>query len=359
MILKRTRVRTLILAMLLVCMVLVPAASAKNPSDSKVETYGIKGLDANKVKEIEARASYIKSLPDTIQNAPYMGLVTADDETKKAVLGHIDNLSISDSEKNEMKNEMEDIWSRVPDKITEDDYPVIQKIGDAVTKYVEDTYLAGMQSPKWGAKAHSGLISAGVKLVYKDSTKAKWAADAAPLPDSLDTGVDRYFFHYYNPAYNQGYGGAPGKCLYYTQYAKDYYAAGQFYNAFYNLGLASHYLSDVGNPMHSGGEVSQGLAYLLGNSYHTSYESYVESNWGSGCKYSQYPNNNAGIKSVTSPSQAVKDLAAYSNPYFSTLWGQITAHPSNFNTSTTQYVTAKVLLETAKYNAGLARYIKS
>lgn len=356
MTLKRTGIGILLLTMLLVSTTFVPAASA---AANKVETYGIEGLTSQKVKEIEARVSYTKSLPDIVQNAPYMGLVAADNETKKAVLGHIDNLSIADSEKSEMKNSLQDIWSRVPNRVTKEDYPMIQKIGDAVTKYVEDTYLAGMQSPKWGAKAHSNLISAGVILVYKDSTKASWAATAAPLPDSKDTGVDRYFLHYYNPAYNQGYGGAPGRCLYYTQYAKDFYKSGQWYNAFTNLGLASHYLSDVGNPMHTGGEVSQGLAYLLGNDYHKAYESYVENNWNSGCKYSQYANNNAGIKSISSPSQAVKNLAAYSNPYFSTLWGQITANPNNFDTTTTRYVTAKVLLETAKYNAGLASYIKS
>ncbi|WP_440946020.1 hypothetical protein ACSAZL_18360 [Methanosarcina sp. T3] len=111
--------------------------------------------------------------------------------------------------------------------------------------------------------------------------------------------------------------------------------------------------------MHSAGEVSQGLDYLLGNNYHAAYENYVGSNWNSGCIYSQYANNNAGIISITDPSKAVKDLAAYSNPYFSTLWGEITANPSNFDTTTTRYITANVVLKTAKYNAGLAEYIST
>lgn len=334
-------------------------ASAKNPSEGKVETYGIKDLDAKKVKEIETRASYIRSLPATIQNAPYVGLVTADDETKKAVLGYIDNLSIVNSEKSEMKSALQDIWSRVPNKVTKEDYPTIQKIGDAVTKYVEDTYLAGMQT-KWKKSGHSNLISAGVKLIYKDSTKAKWAADAAPLPDSQDTGVNRYFLHYYNPAYNQGYGGAPGRCLYYATSAKEYYKAGKMDKAFTNLGLASHYLSDVGNPMHTGGEVSQGLAYLFNHDYHTAYENYVENNWYSNENYHEYVDGNAGSRKVTDPAKAVKSLATYTNPYFNLLWNEITKNPKDFGSSkTVKYITAKVVLETAKYNAGLASYIKN
>lgn len=82
-------IEILALTMLLLSIMLVPAASAavdkasvKNLSDSKVETYGIEGLTPQEVKEIEARASYIRSLPDTVQNAPYIGLVTADDSTK-------------------------------------------------------------------------------------------------------------------------------------------------------------------------------------------------------------------------------------------------------------------------------------
>ncbi|PAV12360.1 hypothetical protein ASJ81_06500 [Methanosarcina spelaei] len=150
---KKFRIAMLILAIFLMSFVLIPTGSAaaekvniKNFSDSKVETYDIKGLDANKVKEIESRASYIKSLPETIQNAPYIGLVTADNETKKVVLGYIDNFSVSNSEKKEMKKEIKDIWNRVPNRITEKDYPEIQKIGDAVSKYVEDTYWANKQN---------------------------------------------------------------------------------------------------------------------------------------------------------------------------------------------------------------------
>jgi hypothetical protein len=108
-----------------------------------------------------------------------------------------------------MKKEIKDIWNRVPNKITEKDYPKIQKIGDSVTKYVEDTYWANKQSIQWKTSAHSGLISAGVSLVYTNSQWASWAANLAPTPDSTDQGADRYWYHYYNPSI----GGGSSICL--------------------------------------------------------------------------------------------------------------------------------------------------
>ncbi len=346
--------------MLLVSIAFVPAvsaaadkANANNSSDSEVETYDIEGLTPEKMREIEAEVDRVRNMPDTIHNAPYIGLVTANDETKKVVLGYIDNLSVSDSEKKEMKKELKDIWSRVPDKITEKDYPVIQKIGDAITKYVEDTYWADEQSIQWIDTAHSGLIKAGVNLAYGNSQWAGWAANYAPKPDYTDTGADRYWYHYYNPSIG---GGAPDACSARAGVAKTYYSMGSSYRqtAFENLGLASHYLSDAGQPMHTGVSLD-----TFKKDQHLQYEQYVDNNWNSGCKYSQYANNNAGIKSVTNPSQAVKDLAAFSKPYYSQLWAEINNNPNNFDTTTTRYITAKALLETAKYNAGLAKYIST
>lgn len=352
---------TLLLAMLLVSsIVLVSAASAaadkanaNNFSDNEVETYGIEGLTPEKVKEIEAEVNRVRNMPDTIHNAPYIGLVTANDETKKVILGYIDNLSVSNSEKKEMKKELKDIWSRVPDKITEKDYPMIQKIGDAVTKYVEETYWTGGQSIQWKSTAHSGLIKAGVNLVYKNSQWAGWAANYAPKPDSQDQGADRYWYHYYNPSVG---GGAPAACSARAAVAKTYYSKGSSYrqSAFENLGLASHYLSDAGQPMHTG------LSFdTFKKEQHLQYERYVDNNWASGCQFSQCVNSNTVINSVTDPSQAVKNLAAFSKPYYSQLWAEINNNPTNFDTITTRYITTKCLRETARYNAGLAKYIKS
>jgi hypothetical protein len=363
---KKFRLRMLILAMLLVSIAFVPAASAKadkvntnNSSDSEVETYGIEGLTPEKVKEIEARANYLENLPDSVHNAPYWAMVAADKDTKKAVLQYIDKLSVSNFEKEEMKKSMNDIWNRVPDKITEKDYPVIQKVGDAVTKYIEETYWADKQSVQWtNAGGHYAFSYYGTYLIFNNNNWAVLAGSYGGTPDWWDTGVDRYYKHYYNP--DLGYGGAPGACSDYATLAKSQYATGDRTQCFINNGLASHYLSDVGNPMHTGGEISQGLDYLLGNSHHIAYEQYVEGNWSSNYKYLDLVTSNTVVTSVTDPNQAVRDLAAVSHPYFGTLWEKVTQDPSNFGSNIdVRYITTKCVRETARYNAGLAQHLKN
>jgi hypothetical protein len=64
---------------------------------------------------------------------------------KKVFLGYIDKLSVSNSEKKEMKSALQGIWSRVPNRITEKDYPMMENIGKAITDYIADTYWAGGQ----------------------------------------------------------------------------------------------------------------------------------------------------------------------------------------------------------------------
>ncbi len=391
MTLKRTGIGILLLTMLLVSVTFVPAASAaadkasaKNASDSKVETYGIKGLDAKKVKQIEEEVSSIKKMPNTVKKCPYMALLVANDKEKEIFLGYIDKLSVSDSEKSEMKNALQDIWSRVPNGITEEDYPVMKKIGKEITTYVEETYWAGDQSAKWMTVAHKNLISAGVNLIYTNSNWANTASGAAMLPDTtIDTGSisvpvptplglvtisipKTCYYHYYNP--DVSFGGAPGKCSSYAATAKTYYKNKDYTNAFKNLGIASHYLSDVGQPMHSGGESGSLKDYLLnwnGNYYHYRYEKYVDNNWINGHNFGKYVTRNTQVKTVTDPAAAVRSMAQYSNAYSTKLWAEIYAHP-NFDksgnaddTTYIQYVTIIMNQEAAKYNAGLAKYMKS
>lgn len=379
-----------LLAILAISVTFMPSASAKisdenanSFSDNNVETYDIEGLTPEKVNEIEAEVNRIKDMPDTVKKCPYMPLLVANDEEKEIFLGYINNLTISDSEKKEMKKEIKAIWKRVPDKITEEDYPVMEKIGKSITTYVEDTYWAGDQSVKWKTYAHRNLIYAGVNLVYTNSTRAKWAYGTSMDPDTkIDTGTIKVlltitppiwvsipkvcYYHYYNP--DISFGGAPGKCSSYATQARTDYRNKDYENAFKNLGIASHYLSDVGQPMHSGGELGSLKDYLVNwnsDDYHIQYETYVDNNWEDGHEFGKHVTQNTEIKSVTDPSSAVKSMAEYSNDYSSKLWDEIYAHP-DFNdpdsaddTTYIQYITIIMNKEAAKYNAGLAKYLKS
>jgi hypothetical protein len=328
-------------------------AIIKNPSNSKVETFGIKGLDAKKVNEIESEARSLNNLPATIYNAPYWPMVAADDDTKKAVLGYIEKLSVSDSEKREMKKSMNDIWSRFPNKITQNDYPVIQKIGDAVYNYIEKTYWEGQQSAQWGSTGHKNFAYYGIYQIYKNSNWASIANTYANYPDVNDWGIGRYSRHYYNP--KNGIGSAPNACAENAKPARSSYKSGERSRTFYYFGLASHYLSDVGNPMHTSGEVDQ----FWNSAPHYAYENYVENNWAAGYKYGDIVSSNTQVQTVTNPATAVKNLAAFSNSYYGTLWQKLTQDPNFGSNTDVRYLTTKCVRETAKYNAGLAAYLKS
>jgi len=97
---------------------------------------------------------------------------------------------------------------------------------------------------------------------------------------------------------------------------------------------------------------------------HTKYEQYVDNKWNSGRNFRKYVTKNTAVYSVTSPSIAVKSMAAYSTAYSVKLWNDIYANPTEFDSSGsdtvyTQYVTIIMNQEAAKYEAGMAQYIKN
>ena len=387
-VLKRLKVTSLLMAIVMLATLFVPSVSAQDASvqdtskDAKIESakvqlekynitqdeinyYSKKGYDAEKILKVESRIKYLQSLPEVIKQAPYRPMVSADTETQQAILKHIGNFSLTDAEKQEMEESMKDIWSRFPDKITKDDYPTLTKIGTALDTYLAETYLDegvnGGISVQWAGTGsntniHGDLIYYGVNGVYKNTNWASMAKSHANDPDSTDTGLARYYNHYYRP-HIPYLGSAPGKCLLYATYAKNNYASNKD-AAFLNLGISSHYLSDVGNPMHTDGEIPQ----AFDSASHYAYETYVMNNWASGFKFRDIVSSNTASISVTDPSTTTKNLASYSNQYYDTLWTQVTKDPTQATlnkNSDVWYITTQVIRHTAKYNRGLAAYIKT
>ncbi|MDK2948289.1 MAG: hypothetical protein PWQ63_1449 [Methanolobus sp.] len=389
---KKIKISSLLMVMLILSMAFVAVVSAKekDTTDSSkmdkltsaekklideydftledIQYYEDLGFDAKTILKTESKVKYSKSLPQIIQNAPYRPMITADTDSQKAILKHIDNFSVSKTEKEEMKKSLIDIWSRVPNKITEDDYTALTKIGVTLDAYLGETYWDedGTEDVniKWsgtGSKnVHGDFIYYGVMGVYNNANWANTAKACANDPDNgtLDSGAMRYYNHYYHPTVPIT-GGAPGRCLYFSQYAKNNYANNKNV-AFYDLGLASHYLSDVGNPMHTDGPAGQTIQYILSNDLHAAYEKYVSTNWSSGYNYKSIVTSNTASKTVTSPSSAAQSLAAFSNPYYDTLWDELMSNPTGFGSDVdVRYATSKVIRETAKYNRGLAAYIST
>jgi competence protein ComGC len=390
--LQGIRVTSLLMAIVMLATLFVPAVSAQDTSvqdmskDAKMENakvqlakynitqddinyYSKKGFDAEKILKVESRVRYLQSLPEVIKQAPYSPMVSADTETQQAILRHIGNFSCTDAERQEIEESMKDIWSRFPDKITTDDYPTLTKIGTALDEYLAEAYvdeglnrgiIVNWAGTGTNTNVHGDLIYYGVNGVYSNTNWATTAKNHANDPDSTDSGVARYYNHFYRP-HTPYLGSAPGKCLLYATYAKNNYASNKD-AAFLNLGISSHYLSDVGNPMHTDGPVEQAIDKYFSSSAHLAYETYVMNNWASGFKFRDIVSSNTVPISVTDPSNAAKNLASYSNQYYNTLWSQVTKDPTQAalnKNSDVWYITTQVIRQTAKYNRGLAAYIKT
>jgi hypothetical protein len=154
-------------------------------------------------------------------------------------------------------------------------------------------------------------------------------------------------------------GGAPEETKTYAnkaKKAKNYYSSGKYNLAFENLGYASHFLTDVGNPLHTGAELRQAVF----SNVHYAYEGYVSSNWNSGYKFR---NVVSGVPvhhyvPITDPEKATKDLASHSHLYADTLFWEIILHKDTWQSSpTVKAITENCLQETARYTLGLVKFV--
>jgi hypothetical protein len=321
-------------------------------------------IGEEKIKEINADIEFKKTLPDVVKAMPYRALVTASPEAQKAHLSHIDNFSISDKEKEQLKNELIDLWSRYPYNITKDDYAITSKIGPMIEEHIYETYWKGtdydylQNGSKWYSSEHEDLIGYACDAYPSYSSYANASAND-PDNGTLDT---EPFYRYYNH-YEDGYwhvGGAPGRCNEFATLGLTNRYSGNSETAYYYIGLASHYLSDVGCPFHTGKAVNQAGQYVGGyeNTYHYAFEHYVSTNWDSNYCYSDVVSSNIQSVTVSDPEEAVEDLAEYSYSYLDTLWNEISADPTGFGSDIdVRFATTRCIRETAKYNQGLVDYM--
>ncbi|WP_440956806.1 hypothetical protein ACSAZK_07915 [Methanosarcina sp. Mfa9] len=88
------------------------------------------------------------------ENRPYWYLLIADPEQQKVLFSYIDNCYVSDEEKNEMKMAMEDIWNRYPDRITEKDYLMLEKVDVATAEYLNYKHGVSTEEGVSGLRLH-------------------------------------------------------------------------------------------------------------------------------------------------------------------------------------------------------------
>ncbi|WP_292381069.1 hypothetical protein [Methanosarcina sp. UBA289] len=349
------------------CLCLIPSAMAsteeqqttqvEDAAQLKIEALEAK-LGEEGMQKIEDYLALQASLPDVVKRMPFRGLAFAatDPESQAIKMEYIDNFNVSETEKERYKAGLQDIWDRYPDKITKDDYAFMSELGPMIEEEAlrEHPVVRIMWSP---GKCHPDFAY----YACDGSAYRNYARDAADDPDDswFELPGYRYYNHYWDADWNLG--GAPGRCDGYAGTAQIWVDNGMLVQAHQDFGLASHYLSDTGNPFHSSGAVNQigdFVDNLFSSQNHDLYEIYIYDRWNTGYNFGGYVSGNTQSITVTDPEQAAKDNADFSAPYFDYIWNKVNDNPQAFvSDATVGYYTAQCVRQTAKYNHGLYDYI--
>jgi hypothetical protein len=160
----------------------------------------------------------------------------------------------------------------------------------------------------------------------------------------------------YIPGVGWVVGQAPKDCQKYADAAINMKSQALFLESQKQLGYSSHFLSDVGNPLHAGKALEQ-LADL--GVLHNQYELYVAKNWaGSGTYDFGAPvQENEFWYSIGSPDKTTKNLARYSNGYIDVLWGHLKQDKEIQDDETVTKITRKCLLQTVRNDVGLIKFV--
>jgi hypothetical protein len=224
-----------------------------------------------------------------IESTPHWIFLAAGEKEKKALLDYIDQASVSQEKRSEWKRFMQRTWEKYPVAYEKTGSTPRLVPGNSHQKYSLtrrenetfreiETYIAEEMEMmhnnqiivQWAGKAHSELmINALTKENIKDSYYQKVAEDSSQAPDNwyIDGGYP--FEHQYEhgfvptgvffdnlpwlspPKQIFGLGTAPDNFGQLAELARIAYASRDYDDAFENMGYASHFISDLGNPYHT------------------------------------------------------------------------------------------------------------
>jgi len=247
-----------------------------------------------KIQEILNQVDIIE-VDDALQSAMpyYWVLLIADDKQKEIFISEIEKSEISDKDKNELKSRLLEIWEKYPMKfekighttyispdtknqvivLTDSENLTLQQM-DMIHSFKDDIIII---TPKWAVSpTHYYLVYyAALNSGYPDPvTAAQHSGD----PDMIYSWEPPVMW--YNPDLHVG--GAPGMAQQSFEYARNFYQLGYTSDASIQIGSASHFLTDVGNPLHTGRETDQIIDkffHPFGDDIHSLYESYISNNW--------------------------------------------------------------------------------
>jgi hypothetical protein len=261
--------------------------------------------------------------------------LVATPQEKQNLLDSLEQTKLTIDDKKNTKEELKEIWKKYPVKFVKDgnttrivfDLPdkninlkanetlILLKTEQAITEPIIENMVSSKISsdqsdlitPKWAGPEHNNFIYYSLQYWGPSEEMNQLARSAASVPDSWSFIPDwmpsdylpyfRDIVFSYNMYYNRVSplrfkGGAPDETQYWINQAKNDLNNGQINNAYTHLGYASHFLTDVGNPLHTGRELDQAkqgdLVYMNGiwvwvphvhRWIHDDYEVYVNNYW--------------------------------------------------------------------------------
>jgi hypothetical protein len=155
-------------------------------------------------------------------------------------------------------------------------------------------------------------------------------------------------------------GQAPQDCQKYSDPAIKLRVLGDISGSNKYLGWSSHFLTDVGNPMHAGEGIRQYILEIEGNKVHKNYEDFVALNWGGKetWDFSSGISTNAYWYSIKTPNNGVKNLARYTNGFLTRLLEEtIKGSDSIKKNYVVKKITERCILKTEQSSIGLVRYV--
>lgn len=328
------------------------------------------------LKQFDVDATITGATPNWI-------FLVAGKDDKNQLLQLIKGFDVPEKQKNKWKHLLEDLWEKYPIRLddnvikfdlpsmkgkkgitlTKEEEKVLGELSDAIAEKMGTNggggNTAGIITPQWAIAQHNAIIYLSAKQENVPEYYAKIAGDSSGKPDDVGFPIQQVT-HYFNPDLLTGM--APVGCQMYADNALNDYRNRNWDNAFTELGYSSHFLADVGNPMHTGSELTQGITTLLGLNIHSAYEEYVFNNWQNMFESSV---DNSGYAIVTSaPYQSTTQMAKYSHSYLTELNLRIylnwVRNRGNFDLNQDariNFITSDCLTTTTRYMRGLVKYL--
>jgi hypothetical protein len=373
------RALPVLLTLLLVCTAITPVVAEDVPA---LRPQPVESLEKGVPPNIE-----LMQVADNIKDStPYWILLAAGEPERQIILEWVSELNVPEDEEDRMSMFLQEIWRKYPvmiekegntihmsftpgaqyTKLTENENRMLEEISTAITKVQFDLYNTEI-SPEWHGGQHSDIIYLSVKKWGYSDALANEASVAADDPDTWPSivppsGYEEFddfintvchsWDHYYNPTLGTGW--APLRCGEFSGSAKDKIDQYDWEGGMRDLGWSSHFMTDVGNPLHTGNEVEQAAFPWV----HFAYEDYVGNNWMAGYQFKNVVANNWEYHAVYSPDLTTRLLAGFSKNYEDTVYSTIFFYPDSFDSNQNlRAATEACLLSTAKDTLGLVKYV--